>query len=96
MFLPRARRRTACGLFLKSLTKPPRRGMMKKSNPVPPREVDVMTREEAMEIIKKENLKYYNLFGQHPVSYTHLGKKQARPAGRACFLSADAVLGCAF
>ena len=25
-----------------------------------------MTREEAMEIIKKENLKYYNLFGQHP------------------------------
>ena len=39
--------------------------MMKKSNPVPPREVDVMTREEAMEIIKKENLKYYNLFGQH-------------------------------
>ena len=25
-----------------------------------------MTREEAMEIIKKENLKYYNLLGQHP------------------------------
>ena len=25
-----------------------------------------MTREEAMEIIKKENLKHYNLFGQHP------------------------------
>ena len=40
--------------------------MMKKSNPVPPREVDAMTREEAMEIIRKENLKYYNLFGQHP------------------------------
>ena len=40
--------------------------MMKKSNPVPPREVDTMTREEAIETIKKENLKYYNLFGQHP------------------------------
>ena len=48
LFLPRARRRTVCGLFLKSLTKPPRRGMMKKSNPVPPREVDAMTREEAI------------------------------------------------
>ena len=52
--------------------------MMKKSNPVPPREVDAMTREEAMEIIKKENLKYYNLFGQHPYGRFELAIRKDR------------------
>ena len=37
-----------------------------------------MTREEAMEIIKKENLKYYNLFGQHPYGRFELAIRKDR------------------
>ena len=37
-----------------------------------------MTREEAMEIIKKENLKYYNLFGHHPYGRFELAIRKDR------------------